>query len=89
VSFLQEVSELNTSSPTTGCKVKAFIESQDIKKLAKTGQEPLTNEELLEARKYNTLKAIHRALLNRGYKWSIHTVANHLKGDCLCARKES
>lgn len=87
MSFLEEVSALNSPATSRGCKVKLFIDSQNLKALEKEGKEPLTNEELLLARETNTLKAIHRALVNRGFKFSDNVLANHLKGDCPCLRE--
>lgn len=84
MSFIEEV-EAFKSVNNQGCKVRMFIDNQDEKALAKANKEPLTDADLFAAAKTNTLIAVHKALVNRGYKFSDGTVSNHLRGTCRCA----
>jgi hypothetical protein len=84
MSFIEEV-EAFKSVNNQGCKVRMFLDAQDEKALAKSGKDLITNEQLFEAAKLNTLVAVHKALVNRGYKYSDGTVSNHLRGTCRCA----
>lgn len=83
-SFIEEV-EAFKSFNNQGCKVRLFIDSQDEKALAKNNKEPITDEALFSAAKVNTLVAVHKALVNRGYRYSDSTISNHLRGVCRCA----
>lgn len=88
MSFIEEVEALKSVN-NQGCKVRMFIDSQDEKALAKSGKDVITDKVLFEAAKTNTLKAVHKALVNRGYKFSDGTVSNHLRGSCRCAAEEA
>jgi hypothetical protein len=83
MTFLEEVQALGSTVPVHVCKVKLFIETQDPK-----GKDPVTEADLQSAREKNTLKAIHRALVNRGFKFSDTVLSNHLKHECRCARED-
>ena len=89
MNFLEEVSALNSPSVSATCKVKVFVANQDLVALKKNNQDPVTIEEIALARETNTLKAIHRALTNRGFTFSEKTLAAHLKGDCHCYRTKA
>lgn len=84
MSFIEEV-EAFKSVNNQGCKVRMFIDAQDEKALTKSGKDKITDEALFAAAKTNTLIAVHKALVNRGYKFSDGTVSNHLRGTCRCA----
>lgn len=84
MSFIDEVAAFKSVN-NQGCKVRMFIDNQDEKALTKAGKEPLTDKDLFAAAKTNTLVAVHKALVNRGYQFSDGTVSNHLRGTCRCA----
>lgn len=85
MNFLDEVTALNSPAVTNNCKVKLFVDSE----MNQKDSDPVTLEQIKLARETNTLKAIHRALINRGFIYSDNTLANHLKGDCHCNRKKA
>lgn len=87
MSFIEEV-EAFKSVNNQGCKVRMFIENQDEKALAKSGKDLITNEVLFAAAKTNTMRAVHKALVDRGFKFSDEVLNKHLRGTCRCALEE-
>lgn len=84
MSFIEEV-EAFKSVNNQNCKVRVFLDSQDEKILAKTNKEVITDEILFAAAKANTIRAVHKALVDRGFKFSDEVVTKHLRGTCRCA----
>lgn len=86
--FIEEVKALNFPATSNGCKVKLFVESQDSEELTKQNKEPVTLEQIKKAKENSTLKAIHRALVNRGFKFSDNVLAKHLQENCSCVLRK-
>jgi hypothetical protein len=88
MTFLEEVEAQSSRPPQSICKVKAFVDNQNLDDLKTRKLEPIALEDIATAKETNTIKAIHRALVNRGFEFSDKVLTNHLKGDCPCARQK-
>ena len=88
MSFIEEVEAFKSVS-NQGCKVRLFLDSQDEVSLTKAGKDVITDETLFAAAKANTMRAVHKALVDRGFKFSDEVLSKHLRGTCRCALEEN
>ena len=84
MSFIEEVEAFKSVNNQT-CKVRLFLDNQDEKALTRSGKDLITDEVLFAAAKSNTMRAVHKALVDRGFKFSDEVVNKHLRGTCRCA----
>lgn len=79
--FLNEVKE-EYEPPM--CKLGQFIRNQDLTQLEKEGRDPITDENLAEAKAKYQEKAVLAALRKRGLHCSDNLLRSHLTKNCAC-----
>lgn len=85
--FMDEVSKYNV--PANMCKVSILLENQNKATLKESGfSTTITDNEIREAHSRHTLRAVTRALKDRGFTGSEDGLAKHLKNQCTCANRK-
>lgn len=85
--FIDEVSKYNV--PVNMCKVKILLENQNKETLKEAGfSSTITDTEIREAHSRHTLRAVTRALKDRGFTGSEEGLAKHLKNQCTCSKRK-
>lgn len=83
--FMDEVSKYNTQ--VNMCKVGIFLEHQDKDELKAAGfSTVITDKDIRDAHARHTLKAVTRALKDRGFTGSDEGLAKHIKNQCTCVK---
>lgn len=83
--FLQEVKE--EAGPNL-CKIGTFIANQNLKALKKAGKDPITDEQLAQAKANYPSAAVLAAFKKRGLHTSEDLLRKHMVGVCACATEE-